>query len=459
VSRRKRLVQRQKAEAALQAVSTARGLSWWWPIIREATTGAWQRNEEITVDNVLSNPTLNACVTLISTDTGSMCPLIVEYEANDVPSAIDNPAYSAFLREPNHYQVPSQFYSWWMVSKLTQGNTYALKARDDRRVVRRLYILDPCRTRVLVAPDGSVFYQLDPTTPDLSGLSERVIVPASEIVHDVMCPFFHPLIGVSPIFAAGWPSLLAKHINNNAQNLFANGSSPGGIITAPGHISIETAQRLKADFDTNYSGDNFGKVAVLGDQMAYTPMGMNTAVDSQLIDILRWSDEQIAKVFHMPLFKVGGPLPPYSSVEAVTQLYYTDCLNGLSVQLEQVMTKGLELPIGRKFQFNRNDLLRMDSATTMEIAKEGVGGGIFTPNEARRRFDLPPITGGNTIYLQQQDYSIDALFRRDRAAAAAGNAVPSAPATSVDNQPMDAAKSMRAKMTRVVSGIETAFAA
>jgi len=36
---------------------------------------------------------------------------------------------------------------------------------------------------------------------------KNVVVPAREIIHDVMCPLFHPLIGVSPIYAAGYPAM------------------------------------------------------------------------------------------------------------------------------------------------------------------------------------------------------------------------------------------------------------
>jgi len=36
------------------------------------------------------------------------------------------------LRKPNHYQTRVGFYQWWVMSKLNHGNTYVLKARDDR---------------------------------------------------------------------------------------------------------------------------------------------------------------------------------------------------------------------------------------------------------------------------------------------------------------------------------------
>ncbi|MDH4651202.1 portal protein, partial [Escherichia coli] len=44
---------------------------------------------------------------------------------------------------------------------------------------------------------------------------------------------------------------------------------------------------------------------------------------------------------------------------------------------------------------------------------ESVKNTLLTPNEARKRENLPPLAGGDALYLQQQNYSLDALSRRD----------------------------------------------
>jgi phage portal protein BeeE len=64
-----------------------------------------------------------------------------------------------------------------------------------------MYVLDPFRTKPLVAPDGSVYYQL--SKDNLAGVEDAVTVPASEIIHDTMTPLYHPLCGVSPLYACG----------------------------------------------------------------------------------------------------------------------------------------------------------------------------------------------------------------------------------------------------------------
>ena len=52
--------------------------------------------------------------------------------------------------------------------------------------------------------------------------------------------------------------------------------------------------------------------------------------------------------------------------------------------------------------------------TVSLITSEKAAAGIKTPNESRRRLNLPRIAGGDTVYLQQQDYSIEAINRRDQ---------------------------------------------
>jgi HK97 family phage portal protein len=439
-------IHRTKAPSGLVGISESQSLSWWWPFVREASAGAWQRNEEIRLDNALSNPTVYACTTLIPSDFAKLRPRLMSVDADGVWTEFQNGAWSPILRKPNHFQTWFQFAQWWLTSKLTHGNTYVLKRRDNRRVVNGLFILDPTRVKLLQAPDGSYFYELSPSNVDSLGLPAKdktVVVPASEIIHDVCCPLFHPKMGVSPIFAAGYAALMARYILNNARKLHENGSSPGGVLSGPGQISQTTADRLKAYFESEFSGDNFGKVAVLGDGLSYTPMSMATAVDSQVIEILKWTDAQIAMCYHMPLFKVGGDMPPYNSVDAVNQIYYSDCLQGHITPFEQVFSEGMELPKDTAIKLDLADLNRMDGATTMDIATKGVQGSVFTIDEARRYFDLPKIKGGDTVYMQHQDYSIAVLADRDAQGAAGAGLTPQAPAPAPSEPEPEAVKQAR----------------
>jgi HK97 family phage portal protein len=112
-------------------------------------------------------------------------------------------------------------------------------------------------------------------------------------------------------------------IQNNSSQFFANGSNPGGVLTAPGAINDETAKRLKDYWDQNFTGANVGKVAVLGDGLKYEAMIVN-AVDAQLIEQLKWTAETVCSCFHVPSFMIGlGAAPHFATgVEPLLQLYY-----------------------------------------------------------------------------------------------------------------------------------------
>lgn len=277
-----------------------------------------------------------------------------------------------------------------------------------------LYVLDPRRVTPLLTEDGDVYYDL--AADNIAGITDRLIVPASEIIHDRMNCLFHPLVGTSPILAAGVAATQGLRIQDNSATFFANQSKPGGILTAPGSISQDTATRLKAYFDASFSGANAGKIAVAGDGLKFEPFTMS-AQEAQLIEQLRWTAEVVCGVFHVPRYKAGiGELPTQNNIQALNVEYYSQCLQRYIEDAELCLDEGLGLDTptnGRLMgtEFDLDGLLRMDSVTQMDVLEKGKS--LMTLDERRRKLDLKSITGGDTVYLQQQDHSIQAIAARD----------------------------------------------
>lgn len=402
-------ITREKAAVGQLAAVDRRG--GWWPLVKESFTGAWQRNVEIKLDSVLSFHAVFACQTLIASDIAKLRVKLVAQDSDGIWSETKNPAYSPVLRKPNGYQNRIQFFENWVLSKLQAGNAYILKQRDRRGVVTKLYVLDPTRVKPLVAENGEVYYELN--TDRLAEMTEPVVVPAREIIHDRFNCFFHPLVGLSPIFANGLAATQGLSIQTNSAKFFGNNSQPGGILTAPGEIKEETAVRLKAHWEENYSGANVGKVAVLGDGLRYEAMAVK-AVDAQLIEQLKWSAEVVCSTYHVPPYKIGmGALPSYNNVQALNTEYYSQCLQVLIEAIELCLDEGLGTGETLGTEFDLDNLLRMDSVTQMAVLKEGVSAGLLSPDEGRAKLDRKPVPGGATPYLQQQNYSLEALAKRD----------------------------------------------
>ncbi len=415
---------------ALQAQSINSSRGGWWPWIRESFAGAWQQNITVTVENVTAHVAVFACVSLIASDIGKTAFRLVAKGSDDIWMPVDVPAYSPVLRKPNGYQIRQQFFEWWQTSKLLNGNTYVLKRRDARNVVDAMYVLDPCRVTVFQAPDTSVFYQL--AADNVAGINETVMVPASEIIHDTYITLWHPLIGVSPIYACGKAALQGLTIQDNATQFFRNGSQPSGVLTAPGVISQTTADRIKAKWETEFQGAaNAGKVAVLGEGLHYEAMSMK-ATDAQLLDTLKFTSEMVCQAFRVPPYKIAvGPYPTFNNIQGLDIQYLSQCLQEKLEKVEELLDYALGLgpSFGNPYgvEADIDGLLRMDTATLITSEKDSAG--IKKINESRKRLNLPPVEGGDTVYVQQQNYSVEALNRRDQQPAPA-TPVPAVPAAA-----------------------------
>ncbi|AKG15611.2 phage portal protein [Moraxella bovoculi] len=388
----------------------------WLPIINEPYTGAWQKNDELKRTDLTSFHAVFACVSLIAADVGKL-----RIRTKSVQDGVLLPAKSrsqAILHRPNKHQTWQQFIESWVSSKLLRGNAYILKQRDIFGEVWQLWVLNPDRVKVLVSDNGEVFYQI--STDKLYGLTDTT-VPASEIIHDRYNCLYHPLVGLSPLTACGVSVGLGLSIQNQSRTLFGNNSRPSGILSVPSDINREKADKVKSDWQKSYTGVNRGGIAVLGSGAKYEPIAMS-ASDSQALEQLKMSGETVCSVFHVPPFKVGmGDLKAGQKPSDLSEIYYSDCLQHYIEAIENLLDEHLDLEKGVECEADLSPLIRMDSTSQIMYLKEGTLSGIFSPNEARATLGLPPVVGGESPLMQQQNYSLSALAKRDNSDNPFGN--------------------------------------
>lgn len=413
----------QPAIAALASVPRA---LWGGGVVREPYMGAWQKNDERVYPSLLASPPVFACHSRISQDI-SKCRLnLVEQTGPDVWEPTTNPAYSPVLRKPNHYQTTARFIEQWVTSKLATGNTYVLKRRDLRGVVTQLYVLESTHVRVLLAPDGSVYYELHKPPNDLTGLwaedADPIVVAARSIIHDRWNCFFHPLQGLPPLYAAALAARQGLTMQEHATTFFSEGNQPNGILQAPLHTTPEKMRELKDMWSTRTNG-----VAVMTGDLKYTQLAISS-VDSQFVEQLQFTEQQILGIYGMPqvIYNAASGGAAYGKNESVIQLYHDECLQPLMKGIEDCLDEGLELAADLGTELDVDDLLWMDTTTRTKAAVDGIRG-VLSPNEARRKyFALPPIEGGDEPLTQQQYWPYAALV--DRGTAPPAEAPPPPPA-------------------------------
>jgi HK97 family phage portal protein len=445
-----------------RSATPVRGSLFGW--VREGAAGEWQRGNRVDpLGSITSFGAVFACVSRISFDIAKLEPRLMSTDDQGIrtPASRQSPYWNA-LRAPNPFQNRIQMLCYWMVAKLLHGNAYFLKARDKLGIVYRLYPLDPRRVTPMITEEGDVYYSLG--GDDLARVPAGMVVPASEIIHDRGVTLWHPLVGVSPIYACGISATQGARIQSNSSVFFENMSRPSGMITAPHTIDDVTAERIKRDWDKNYSAANIGKLAVLGDGLTYEAMTV-PAVEAQLIEQLGWTVEDVARCFDMPLYKINaGPVPTAGNVETLETQYYTGCLQKHIEAMELCLTEGLGL--GRagttsrlSVELDLDGLLRMDSATKVDMLTKAITGTLMSPDEARARMNLPPVSGGASPMAQHQQYSLAALAKRDAkpdpfaSGAATAAAAPASPAAD-PTEDEESAKQLAAAIVAHMAALE-----
>lgn len=379
-----------------------------WIPIHEPFAGAFQRHIKASSEDVLSLPTTFNATGLIAQDAAKLKIIMARHNASSgVNERVSLSWVDDLIARPNPFQNRLQFVESWIISKLLTGNACVLKSRNEIGRVAALYVLDWRRVKPLFTPAGSVLYALG--ADNLSNVIGDIVLPQSEIIHDRFNTFYHPLVGLSPLHPAARAAAQGIQIQQQAANFWANNAQPGGALVVPTEIDESEARRLKAMFTDNFSGDNRGRLAVLAGGMDYKPFSP-TARDSQMVEQLRLTREEIAIAFRLPLYKVGAAPPPaVANTGQLDQEYYSNCLQPLLEMFEECLTLGLELPLGHTLAFDTKNLLRMDPLTNSEVLRNKVEGGIMTRNEARREDDLPPLPGGDVLLVQEQYWSASAV--------------------------------------------------
>ena len=374
--------------------------------------GSSQRKElDVTTrEQQLAFHAVFVCVSLISADVGKL-PLRLQKREDGVwVDQVSHPLIK-LLSRPNSYQNLQQFLSYWAICLLTRGNVYAIKVKDIfSGKALGLKILNPDLVDVLITDTGEVFYRI---AADRLNTTEPLILSSDEIIHDRINPLYHPLVGLSPMIASEASVTQGIAIRDNSSNFFSNQAVPSGVLKSPNRLDETQSKQIRDQWTASYGGRGNGRIAVLGEGAEFKPVTMS-AVDAQVIEQYKMTAEIVCNVFRVPAFKAGfGSLPQGLKVTDINEIYYSSCLQPIFSSVEQLLSEFLGLSSDERLQFDEEELIRMDPKTRMEITAMGIKGSVFTPNNGRNRHNLKSLPGGDSIYMQQQNYSLEALSKRD----------------------------------------------
>ena len=369
----------------------------------------WQQDmglPSMTADYEKFGP-IYACVAIISQDLSRIPLLHVRVADDQKRIVVDNTAPPRLFRKPNRYQTRSDFILYLIRSLLMDGNAYAIVgSRNKRGEIESLYPITPTSIWPHVEPNsGEYFYRMgaDATTELAEWDPAQAWIGPEDVLHIRLQTPRHPLIGESPLVAAMYPTIAGQQINAHNAAFFSNMSRPSGVLRHPGRLKPEAMSRIKERWMQLTQGPSTGEPAVLAEGMEWQQLQM-TAVDAELAESYKLTERQIFQIYRIPTF-LGGDLAEatFANVESLTRFYLQSCLGFYVDHVEEAFTNFFRLPMNESILFDLEPaLLRGDMKERMEAYGKAIQNGVFAPNEARARENLPPVEDGDAPRVQQQ---------------------------------------------------------
>jgi HK97 family phage portal protein len=291
----------------------------------------------------------------------------------------------AWVDQPDVDMTRQAHYQQVLVSLLVSGNSYTRIFRNAAGDVVNLVALDPDTVTVRRSALGRKIFLVE---------NEGETLTSDEIIHitDLITP--GSLVGLSRVERLKEAIGLSSAMQSFASRFFGTGATTQGIIEFPGNLTPDQAKQLRDGFDSAHRGFRRAhKTGVLSGGASYKQTTVPNDA-AQFLESRRFSVEEIARAFNIPLSMMGVPgAQSYASTEQNAIQFVVHTLRPFIEKLEWAYSR--LLPVEAFLKFNVDGLLRGDFSTRISAYSVGLQAGFMSVNDVRRLEDLSPTEGGD----------------------------------------------------------------
>lgn len=241
-------------------------------------------------------------------------------------------------------------------------------------------------------------------TPDEYGgpvYTQDATVLNREDVFHIKAPGVLGWRGNAPIELAREAIGLALILEQFTARLFANGATPGSVVTFQKDLGDSAVSKFLAAWKASHQGaDNAGKPMLLFDGATFQQVGFDP-VSAQLLELRKFSVTEIARAFRVqPVLLMDFERGTWSNSEQMAQFFLTYSLTPWLNRWEGEVLLKLFTPeerATRVAEYDVDGILRADFAARMSGYSSAIASRIINPNEARRAENLPDYDGGDVF--------------------------------------------------------------
>ena len=335
-----------------------------------------------------------SCVRILAEAVAGLPLHLYRYkEDGGKEKALDHPLYNLLHDEPNPEMSSFVFRETLMTHLLLWGNAYCQIIRSGRSQILGLYPLLPDRMEVDRDSAGTLTYTYSANS------GQTVKLRPEDVLH-IPGLGFDGIMGYSPIALEKNAIGLGLAAEEYGSKFFSNGARPSGILTHPN--TVKDPKKLRDSWNAAYGGsNNSGRVAVLEENMSYTPISMPNS-EAQFLETRKFQVSEICRIYRVPPHMVGDlEHATFSNIEHQSISFAVHTIRPWVVRLEQAMNRALFSDKEKGIfyvRFNMDGLMRGDYKSRMEGYAIGRQNGWMSANDIRELENMNPIPdadGGN----------------------------------------------------------------
>jgi HK97 family phage portal protein len=348
----------------------------------------------ISAEAAIGLPAVGAAIRLISETIASLPLITYRGEGADRARAFDSPVYRLLHDRPNSEQSAFEFWGDVASAIETTGNAFIQKTRTRGRI-EELLVIDPNYVKVYRDRDtGEKRFDVLIDNVRYEGFT------SSEILHIRGYTLRGGLVGISPIAEHRHALGVALAAEEFAGRAYANDATPGLAIKVPGNLGRQQAMEMLSVWQTTHAGiHNARKPAVLTNGADIATLSMSLA-DAELIEAMRFSVEQVARIFRIPPAMLGAPnAATNQTAEEESLRFVRYCLLPRLRRIEMALRADFDLfpTADLSPEWLVDGLLRADTATRYAAYVQARQAGWLSANEIRAFENLPPVDGGDEV--------------------------------------------------------------
>lgn len=310
--------------------------------------------------------------------------------------------YYLLKYKPNPLMNSINFWKCIEAQRTLKGNAYAYIERNKRGQVTGIYPIDSDNVTKVI-DDNNFLSSLSKVwyiVIDNKGIKHKLY--SDEILHFIGDITLDGLIGIAPLEYLKCTVENGRATQEFVNKFFKNGLSTKGVIQYVGDLDEKAKRTFRKEFESMSNGlENAHSVSLLPLGYQFQPLSLSMA-DAQFLENSKLTKREIAAAFGMKSYHLNDlERATFNNLTEQQKDFYITTLQPSLTNYEQEMQDKLfsqyETLKDVRVEFNVDTILRSDIKTRYESYRIGIQSGFLSPNEVRKKENLPAKEGGDEL--------------------------------------------------------------